>query len=302
MSVLDRLLAPESPFQQRFHFLAKRFVAGETIEDALDAVRELNDAGMTASLDFLGEDLSSPEHAEQTVRTYERLHDALAASGIAANVSVKLSALGLGIDEGLARQNLSRVVRHARDTSGSDPFVRIDMEGSRLVDATLRVFEAVYAQLDNVGIVLQAYLKRTAGDVQRAVELGARVRLCKGAYHEPATVAFKEMDRIRHAFMRHAETLLDHGHYPAIATHDERLVRAVRAYADERAIARDRFEFQMLYGVRPDLQRMLVTAGYNVRVYVPFGSHWAAYFARRIGERPENALFALRALLPHRPL
>ncbi len=300
MTVLDRLLAPESPLQARFHFLAKRFVAGETVSEALAAVRELNGAGAKASLDLLGEDLADPADAERTVRAYEDLADALATAGVASNVSLKLSALGLGIDEDLARENLLRIVRHARaaaERAGTDPFVRIDMEGSATVDATWRVFEAVYAHHDNVGIVLQAYLKRTPADVERAIALGARVRLCKGAYNEPPAVAHKDMDRIRRAYVQCAEALLERGHYPAIATHDERLVKAIRAYARERGIGRERFEFQLLYGVRPDLQRTLVAAGHNVRVYVPFGAHWAAYFARRITERPENALFALRALV-----
>jgi len=171
------------------------------------------------------------------------------------------------------------------------------MEGSALVDATLRVFETVYAESPHVGPVLQAYLKRTPDDVERMIALGARVRLCKGAYAELPSIAYRDMPTIRRSFLRCAEALLERGHYPGIATHDERLIDAVEKFVGERGIARERFEFQMLYGVRPELQRRLVAAGYRLRIYVPYGTHWAGYFYRRITERPENALFALRSLL-----
>ena len=292
MTVLDVIQSPA--FQQRFFFLAKRFIAGETIGEAIDAVASLNDAGMTATLDFLGEDVTKRGEAERTRDQYLELLAAIRARHVESNVSVKLTALGLLIDEEFALANLRAIVSAA--TANPDPFVRIDMEGSAVTDATLRVFARVYAEHRNVGPVLQAYLKRTPDDVEHMIALGARVRLCKGAYAEPPHIAFKDMPTIRRHYLRCAEALLERGNYPAIATHDERIITAIRNFTRERSIAPDRFEFQMLYGVRPDLQRTLVRAGYHVRIYVPYGTHWASYFYRRITERPENALFALRSI------
>ena len=293
MAAIDRLLASDT-FQSRFFFLAKRFIAGDTIAAALRTVRELNADGLTATLDFLGEDVSDAREAQRTRDTYFEILAALERERLRANVSVKLTALGLLLDEDLCARNLEEIVTRA--SALPDPFVRIDMEGSAVTSATLRVFERTFAAHPNVGPVVQAYLKRSPVDVERAIELGARVRLCKGAYAEPATLALQDMASIRHAYLRLAEALLSRGVYPGIATHDERLIRACRTYAEERGIARDRFEFQLLYGVRPDLQRALARDGYAVRVYVPFGTHWASYFYRRITERKENVLFALRSL------
>jgi proline dehydrogenase len=295
MALLEKLLVPRSPVASRLFALAKRFVAGETVEEAIAAVRALNDAGMTATLDYLGEDVTTEAEAQATHDGYSALITALRTSGVRSNLSLKLTALGLGVSETLAVAHLRSIVEEARVLD--DPFVRVDMEGSGLVDATLRSFERVYAELPSVGPVLQAYLKRTPKDVEAAIALGARVRLCKGAYREPPEIAYPEMPVIRREFLRLAEALLERGHYPGIATHDERLIRAVRGFTTERGIAADRFEFQLLYGVRPDLQRALVADGYRVRVYVPYGTHWAGYFYRRISERRENALFALRSLV-----
>lgn len=295
MAVIDRLLAPDSSFQKQFFFLAKRFVAGETIVAALAAVRELNASGMTATLDFLGEDVTTIAEAAHTRDTYLEMLAAIERAAVRTNVSVKLTALGLLVDEDLCVAYLSSIVERAARLP--DPFVRIDMEGSAVTEATLRVFERTYARVRNVGPVIQAYLKRSPADVERAIALGARVRLCKGAYSEPSIVAISEMPMIRKAYLRMAEALLSRGVYPGIATHDERVIAAVQAYASERGIGKDRFEFQLLYGVRPDLQLRLVRDGYNVRVYVPFGTHWAGYFYRRITERKENAFFVLRSLV-----
>ncbi len=295
MAVLDRFLAPDSSFQTRFFFLAKRFVAGETIVSALDAVRELNADGLTATLDFLGEDVGDLVEAARTRDTYLEMLAAIERCGVRTNVSVKLTALGLLVDEDICAAHLTAIV--ARAASLPDPFVRIDMEGSAVTDATLRVFERVYAAHRNVGPVIQAYLKRSPADVERAIAGGARVRLCKGAYSEPAGIAIQAMPDIRKAYMRMAEALLSRGTYPGIATHDERIIASVKTYAAEHGIGNDRFEFQLLYGVRPELQRELVREGYKVRVYVPFGTHWAGYFYRRITERKENALFVLRSLV-----
>ena len=280
--------------QKNFYFLARRFVAGESIDSAIAAVRALNSAGMSATLDFLGEDVFERDAAIRTRDVYLEMLDAIRASGIDSNVSVKLTAIGLLIDEDFATDNLRSIVDHA--ASNPDPFVRIDMEGSAVTEATLRVFERVFAGAKNVGPVLQAYLKRTAGDVDRAIALGARVRLCKGAYSEPPEIAYNDMPEIRRNYLELAQRLLEHGNYPGIATHDRRLIAAVKQFVAERAIANDRFEFQMLYGCRPRVQREIVHEGYRLRIYVPFGTHWAGYFYRRVLERRENALFALSSI------
>ena len=293
MAVLHVIQSPG--FQQRFFFLAKRFIAGETVEQAMDAVAALNAQGMSATLDFLGEDVVARPEAERTRDAYFELLAAIRARGVDTNVSVKLTAMGLLIDEEFALANLRAVLAAA--AQNRDPFVRIDMEGSAVTDATLRVFERAYAETQHVGPVLQAYLKRTTADVERMIALGARVRLCKGAYSEPAAIAYKEMPAIRSHYLRCAEALLERGRYPGIATHDERLIEAVEQFTRERGIARDRFEFQLLYGVRPEFQRRLVADGYRVRVYVPYGTHWAGYFYRRLTERKENVFFALRSLI-----
>jgi proline dehydrogenase len=280
--------------QKSFFFLAKRFVPGETIESAIAAVRELNAAGMSASLDFLGEDVLERAAAVKTRDTYLRMLDAIEQKGVDSNVSVKLTAMGLLIDEDFALDNLLRIVEHAKRIR--DPFVRIDMEGSAVVDATLRVFERAFATHKNVGVVFQAYLKRAPADVERAIELGARVRLCKGAYKEPAAIAYQSMPKIREQYLELAKRLLTHGTYPGIATHDRRLVSAVREMTQTEGVPPNAYEFQMLYGCRPHLQRALVAQGYRMRIYVPFGTHWAGYFYRRVLERRENALFALSSV------
>lgn len=288
------LSRPSAAFQKQFYFLARRFVAGETIEDAIAAVRALNAEGMTATLDFLGEDVLVREAALRTRDTYVEMLGAIARSGVQSNVSVKLSAMGLLFDENLALQSLLAIVERA--AQNEDPFVRIDMEGSPVVDATLRVFRRAYTQQRNVGPVLQAYLKRTPADVDEMIGLGARVRLCKGAYNEPPEIAYKQMAEIRTHYFELARRLLSAGNYPGIATHDRRLIAAVKDFVAARGISRDRFEFQMLYGVRPSVQRQIVAEGYRLRIYVPFGTHWAGYFYRRVAERRENALFAVSSI------
>jgi proline dehydrogenase len=292
--VLDRLFSPGSAFQKNFFFLARRFVPGETIESAVASVRELNARGMSASLDYLGEDVLERRAAVETVETYLRILDALAESGVDSNVSVKLTAMGLLVDEEFALENLLRIVERA--AQNPDPFVRIDMEGSAVTQATLQVFERAFARHQNVGIVLQAYLKRTQADVERAIGLGARVRLCKGAYSEPPEIAYQSMPEIRENFMLLARELLTRGHYPGIATHDRGLIARVKDLCAARAVTPDRFEFQMLHGCRPQMQRELVEQGYRIRIYVPFGTHWAGYFYRRVMERRENAWFALSSM------
>jgi len=294
MAVLDRLLGPDSHFQQRFFFLAKRFVAGETAAHAMDAIEGLNAEGMTATLDFLGEDVTARAEALRTRDAYFELIGAIRARGVKTNVSVKLTAMGLLVGEDFAYDNLVAVVDAA--AGNADPFVRIDMEGSAVTDATLRVFERIFAERKNVGPVLQAYLKRTPADIEKMISLGARVRLCKGAYREPPEIAHQEMPTIRREYLQSAKALLTRGTYPGIATHDEQIINAVKDFVAENNIALDRFEFQMLYGIRPEMQRRLVAEGYRVRIYVPYGAHWAGYFYRRITERKENAFFVLGSL------
>ena len=295
MAVLDKMFAPDSVFSRRFFFLAKRFVAGETIDSAIAAVRQLNAEGMTATLDFLGEDVLERDAAIKTRDAYFRMTDAIAAAGVQCNVSVKLTAMGMLVDEDFALQNLASILDYTQ-AKNPDPFVRIDMEGSSVTQTTLNIFERAYATHKNVGPVLQAYLRRTPQDVERAIELGARVRICKGAYSEPPEVAYKEMPQIRKQYLECAKALLTRGNYPGIATHDVELIEAVKAFAHNNEISPDTFEFQMLYGIRPSVQRQIVRDGYRLRIYVPFGTHWAGYFYRRVAERKENALFALSGI------
>jgi proline dehydrogenase len=280
--------------QKNFYFLARRFVAGETIDSSIEAVRKLNAQGMCASLDFLGEDVLQRDAALRTRDVYLEMLDAIAGSAVDSNVSIKLTAIGLLIDEDFALGNLLAILQRAQ--GNRDSFVRIDMEGSAVLPATLRVFRRAFTKHRNVGPVLQAYLKRTAADVEQMIELGARVRLCKGAYNEPPEIACKKMPEIRENYLALAKELLRRGNHPGIATHDRRLLAAVKQFVADENIGRDRFEFQMLYGCRPGVQREIVAQGYRLRVYVPFGTHWAGYFYRRVLERRENALFALSSI------
>jgi len=295
-SVLKRLasrhgLATPSSF-------ASRFIAGETIEAAIEASTRLQAQGLLVTLDHLGERVRTLEESTAAALNYVRLLDAIVAAGIDRNISLKLTQLGIDIDHATCVDNLRRILEPA---SRHDCFVRIDMENSPYTVRTLTIFETLWQQdYRNVGVALQAYLRRTEDDVRRMNELGARVRLVKGAYKEPAATAYKDKKDVDAAFLRLAQLLLDEGHYPAIATHDPVLLDAVRAYATERGLAQNRFEFQMLYGIRRDLQASLVAAGFRVRVYVPFGREWFPYFMRRLGERPANVAFVLRSLLAER--
>lgn len=271
-------------------FFARRFVAGETLGDALAAVRVLNAKGISASLDELGESVSNESEARRTRDTYLRILDEIAAAKLNANVSVKLTALGLDISEELCVTLMQDLLERAR-LHGT--FVRIDMEGSAHTALTLRLFEERFypSYRDHVGIVLQSYLYRTAADVERAIELKCRVRLCKGAYKEPASVAYPDKRQVDESYVRSMHALMQNGNYPGIATHDRRIINEARRYAQEQRISPDRFEFQMLYGVRRDLQDQLVREGYRMRVYVPFGTQWYPYLMRRLAERPANVAF-----------
>jgi proline dehydrogenase len=274
---------------------ARRFIAGETIEEAIDASRRLQSAGMLITLDYLGESVRTVDEATAATLEYVRLIKVIVAAGIERNVSLKLTQLGIDIDRATCVDNLRRILEPA---SRCDFFVRIDMENSRYTERTLEIFETLWEQeYRNVGVALQAYLRRTPGDVKRMNELGARVRLVKGAYKEPPSIAYKRKEEVDAAFVQLSRELIDHGTYPAIATHDQQVIDTLRAYVDHLRVARDKFEFQMLYGIRRDLQVSLVSEGFRMRVYVPFGREWFPYFMRRLGERPENVGFVIRALL-----
>ena len=271
------------------HF-ARRFVAGETVEEALAAVRELNAKGITASLDLLGESVYTEREARGARDEYLRLLDSIRHSGVDANVSVKLTAMGLDIDHELCIASMQDILTRAQSY---DTFVRLDMEASDYTDVTLKLFEErLYpAYKANVGVVLQSYLYRTFADVEHMNALHARVRICKGAYQEPASVAYPEKPDVDANYVKCMHELMLHGNYPGIATHDPAIIIEAKRWATEQDIARDRFEFQMLYGVRRDLQESLVKEGYRVRCYVPFGTQWYPYLMRRLAERPANVAF-----------
>ena len=269
---------------------ASRFVAGETLDTALEAVRQLNAKGITATLDLLGESVRNAKEARESARAYIEMLDRIRSAKLDANVSLKLTAMGLDISEDLCVANLQNILDRAREHS---TFVRLDMESSEYTQKTLDLFyERLYPSYrGNVGIVLQSYLYRTSSDVEEANKANARVRLCKGAYKEPATVAYPEKKDVDESYLRCMRSLLTNGHYPGIATHDEVMVRETKRFARESDIKSDQFEFQMLYGVRRDLQEKLVSEGYRMRVYVPFGTQWYPYLMRRLAERPANVAF-----------
>lgn len=270
--------------------MASRFVAGETIETALDAVQSLNAKGITASLDLLGESVSNEAEARETGRQYLQLLDRIAQRKLDANVSVKLTALGQDISDALGVEVVRSVLERAKQYGS---FVRLDMESSAYTDRTLDTFEhSLYPDFrDTVGVVLQSSLRRTLKDVDRANGLQCRVRICKGAYLEAADVAFPEKSDVDKNYVDAMHRLMQHGRYPGIATHDEVIIAEAKRFAKANNIANDRFEFQMLYGVRRDLQDSLVKEGYRMRVYVPFGVQWYPYLMRRLAERPANLVF-----------
>ncbi len=277
---------------------ARRFVAGETIEEAIDAARTLEAQGLCQTLDLLGESVASEREAQAATDAYLAMIPRITAAGIGRNISIKLTQLGLDLSEPLAESNLRAILaRGARD----DFFVRIDMENSPYVETTLAIFERVWRSgLNNVGVVLQSALKRSEADLERVLALGARVRLVKGAYKEPASLAWQSKAEVDAAYVRLLERLLHAGTFPAIATHDPDMIAATRRIAADAAMTPDRYEFQMLFGVRRDLQAALRADGYGVRVYIPYSREWFPYFMRRLGERPANVLFVLKSLLRER--
>jgi proline dehydrogenase len=274
---------------------ARRFIAGESVEEAVAAVAPLRDRGLLLTLDYLGESVVSAEEADAATREYIRILGAIVQSGVERNVSLKLTQLGLDVDRATAVDNLRRILEPATEHGF---FVRIDMENSPYTDVTLQIFETLWQQGHrNIGVVLQSALMRTEKDVERVLALGARVRLVKGAYMEPKSIAYQKKSDVDEAFVRVMKRLLDDGQYPAIATHDPAMIAATKAHAAEKRYGKDRFEFQMLYGVRRDLQAALTREGYRVRVYVPFGEQWFPYFMRRLGERPANVGFVIKGIL-----
>jgi proline dehydrogenase len=277
--------------------MVARFVAGETLEEALTALERLRDQGLRTTVDVLGEAVSSADAARAAADEYLATLDALAARSLDRNVSVKLSQMGLGIGEDVCRANVERILACA---ASRDAFVRIDMEDHTTTDPTLALWRAlrpINAGRGDSGVVIQAALRRSPTDVDALIAEGARVRLCKGAYVEPAADAYPDKADVDAAYGELMERLLRDGNFPAIATHDERLIARTVEFTRANGIAADRFEFQMLYGVRRDLQERLVRAGYGVRVYVPFGTQWYPYFMRRLAERPANIAFVLRSIL-----
>jgi proline dehydrogenase len=274
--------------------MSSRFVAGMTVENAIAACERLNREGIAATLDSLGESVTTEAEARGSAEIYHQLLDAISAHGLNANVSVKLSQMGMDFDPNLAEAIVGELVEHA---SHVDSFVRIDMEGSTYTEATIAMTERLQLRSTNrVGTVLQAYLYRTQADAERLLDRGIRIRLCKGAYKEPPQIAFPEKKDVDANYLKLAQRMMTSGVFCGIATHDEAIVENLLAFVRERGVSKDAFEFQMLYGIRRDLQRRLVRMGFGVRVYVPFGPEWYPYFMRRLAERPANAIFLLKNL------
>ena len=277
---------------------ARRFIAGETVPDAIAAVRHIQSQGLLSTLDYLGESVTSLAAADTATREYLQLVDAVDRADVERNLSLKLTQLGLDVDRAICVDNLRKILTAAERCRF---FVRIDMESSDYTDATLDIFETVWKLGHrHVGVVLQSCLYRTEKDFERMNALGARIRLVKGAYREPKSVAYQLKSDVDAAYVRIAKRLLLEGTYPAIATHDEEILEVVKRFAADHAIPSDAYEFQMLYGIRRDLQSQFRDAGYRVRVYVPFGREWFPYFMRRLGERPANVGFVLKSLFKER--
>jgi proline dehydrogenase len=277
--------------------LSSRFIAGMTIDDAIRVCESVNKQGMAVTLDALGESVDDEAAAHRAAEVYHQLLDAIAQRKLNANVSVKLTQMGLEVDQGLAESIALDLTKHAASLRN---FVRIDMEDSSLTQVTLDIVRRIHAQpglRGAIGIVIQSYLYRSQADIEQLLADGIRVRLCKGAYKEPPEVAFAKKADVDANYVKLSKILLDSPVYHGLATHDEKMIAAGKAYAQERGIASEHYEFQMLYGVRRDLQRDLIRDGYKVRVYVPFGSEWYPYFMRRLAERPANVIFIAKNLM-----
>jgi proline dehydrogenase len=270
--------------------VSRRFVAGEELDEAVQVTRVLNQKGLHVSLDHLGENVSDEREAKVTAQSYSATLDTIQQSGIDANISIKLTALGLDISQELCEQNVRDILERAQQHS---IFVRIDMEASDYTERTVDISLRMHEQFEHVGTVIQTCLYRSKKDVDQLIAQGVRVRLVKGAYREPKTIAYQNKSEVDHNYVQLMMMLLSRGNYPAIATHDESIIDAACKYAREHGISKDVFEFQMLYGIRRDLQEKLANQGYNVRVYVPYGSQWYPYLMRRMAERPANLVFVM---------
>jgi len=281
----------ESPSAAR---LTSRFVAGRTIEDALRVTRQINQGGSSATLDYLGESVTTGQEASAARDVYLRLIEAIHAQNLNANVSLKLTQLGIDISEQACRENLAAIANRAR---ALENFVRVDMESSAYTERTLALATALHSSCANLGVVVQSYLHRSEKDIEELIRCGIRIRLCKGAYAEPPEVAFPRKSQVDASFDKLGRLLLLTGNYPALATHDEKLLLALVRFAGDHNIDRNAYEIQMLYGIRRDLQARFRAQGHRVRVYVPFGGAWYPYFMRRLAERPANAYFVARHLL-----
>lgn len=277
-----------------FNNVTHRFVAGENLPDAVEAIRHLNQKQIAASFDHLGESISSEAETRAEVKEYLRVLDNIAGNALDSNVSVKLTQLGLDIGQEICYENTRAIVEAAARYKN---FVRIDMEDSTKTDGTLEIFYRLRREFDNVGIVIQSYLYRSEKDIERLLKIGARIRLCKGAYKEPESVAFPEKRDVDANYVKLMKMLLPSGIYHGIATHDESMIAATKEFAAANKITPDKYEFQMLYGIRRDLQDKLITEGYRLRVYVPYGRYWYPYFMRRLAERPANVWFVLKNMM-----
>ena len=291
-----RNFAEQSSLGQR---VSHRFVAGTEIADAIRATHEVNRAGMSVTIDNLGENVTNPVEARHSAQLYHQILGAIAAEKLDANISLKLTHMGLDVDEKLARDLVAGLVSEAASLQPAG-FVRVDMEGSPYTQRTLDFVHELHRMPGNqssVGTVIQAYLKRSESDVENLLSEGIRIRLCKGAYKEPSSIAFADKADVDANYVKLTKVLLKSGIYHGLATHDENMIEAAKAFAISEKIARDSFEYQMLYGIRRDLQQKLVRDGWRMRVYIPFGTEWYPYFMRRLGERPANVLFIARNLL-----
>ena len=278
-----------------FKKLTTRFVAGDNIDETIPTIRQINSENATASFDHLNESVGSAAEAEQEVNEYLNILAKIDQTRIRSNVSIKLTQFGLGLDPELAYRNARRVVEDAQRRGN---FVRVDMEDSNVTQVTIDIFKRLRAEfgLNDVGIVLQSYLYRTLADAQELVKLPARIRICKGAYNEPPEVAFPDKKDVDANYVKVMQLLLSSGTYHGIATHDPKMIEATIDFATREGIGKEKYEFQMLYGVRRDLQRQLARDGFNIRIYVPYGKHWYPYFMRRLAERPANIWFVLKNL------
>jgi len=296
MSLFSRVVVTTLPLVPKFvvGHVAKRYVAGETREEALGTAKALNESGALATMDVLGEEVSKRSKAEAAVEEYIRLFEAIEERGLDANVSIKLTLLGLKIDETFCRENVARVAETAASFGN---FVRIDMEDSSVTDATLRIYREVHGRYGNVGAVLQSYMRRTLRDISELPAEAPNIRLCKGIYIEPRAIAWKRFETVRANFVAALDKLMRTGVYVGIATHDEHLVCEAERLIDRYALGRDRYEFQMLLGVDEELRRILLDRGHRLRVYVPYGRDWYPYSIRRLRENPEVARHVMRATL-----